>query len=610
MTMIRLTMAQALIRYLAAQTSEVDGCEVPLFAGVFAIFGHGNVAGLGEALYDACERLPTFRAHNEQAMALAAVAFAKASRRRRMMACTTSIGPGATNMVTAAAVAHANRLPVLLLPGDVFAGRRPDPVLQQIEAFGDPTVSVNDCFRPVSRWWDRITRPEQILESLPQAMRVLTDPAECGPVTLALPQDVQAEAYDYPEVFFAPHCWRIRRPPPDPAELGEAAAALSQARAPLIIAGGGVHYALACETLVGFAARHGVPVAETQAGKGALAWDHPFNMGAIGVTGATAANELAAGADVILAIGTRLSDFTTASRSLFRHPSVRLIQLNTAGFDTAKHGALPLVADARAGLEALDGAVAGWTAPVEWTARARELAGQWNATVAQATAPSNAVLPSDAQVLGAVNRAAGPQDMVVCAAGGLPGELHKLWRCRETGTYHVEYGYSCMGYEIAGGLGAKLATPDREVWVLVGDGSYLMMNSEIASSVMLDKKLNIVVLDNGGFGCIDRLQRSCGGASFNNLFPDGSGVNFAAHAASLGAISRKVASLAELEAALPEIRAERRTAVIVIATDPAASTNAGGAWWDVAVPEVSDRSEVAAARAAYDAARTGPQTFG
>ena len=610
MTMIRLTMAQALIRYLAAQTSEVDGCEVPLFAGVFAIFGHGNVAGLSEALYDACERLPTFRAHNEQAMALAAVAFAKASRRRRMMACTTSIGPGATNMVTAAAVAHANRLPVLLLPGDVFAGRRPDPVLQQIEAFGDPTVSVNDCFRPVSRWWDRITRPEQILESLPQAMRVLTDPAECGPVTLALPQDVQAEAYDYPEVFFAPHCWRIRRLPPDPAELGEAAAALSQARAPLIIAGGGVHYALACETLVGFAARHGVPVAETQAGKGALAWDHPFNMGAIGVTGATAANELAAGADVILAIGTRLSDFTTASRSLLRHPSVRLIQLNTAGFDTAKHGALPLVADAQAGLEALDGAVAGWAAPVEWTARARELAGQWNATVAQATAPSNAVLPSDAQVLGAVNRAAGPQDMVVCAAGGLPGELHKLWRCRETGTYHVEYGYSCMGYEIAGGLGAKLATPDREVWVLVGDGSYLMMNSEIASSVMLDKKLNIVVLDNGGFGCIDRLQRSCGGASFNNLFPDGSGVDFAAHAASLGANSRKVASLAELEAALPEIRAERRTAVIVIATDPAASTNVGGAWWDVAVPEVSDRSEVAAARAAYDAARTGPQTFG
>ena len=564
---------------------------------------------MGEALYAARDRLPTLRAHNEQAMALAAVAFAKASRHRRIMACTTSIGPGATNMVTAAAVAHANRLPVLLLPGDIFAGRRPDPVLQQIEAFGDPTVSVNDCFRPVSRWWDRITRPEQILESLPQAMRVLTDPAECGPVTLALPQDVQAEAYDYPEAFFVPRCWCIRRPPPDPGQLGEAAAALSRARAPLIIAGGGVHYALACEMLADFAARHGVPVAETQAGKGALAWDHPCNMGAIGVTGGTAANELAAGADLILAIGTRLSDFTTGSRSLFRNPSARLIQLNAAGFDTAKHGALPLVADAQVGLEALDGALPAWKAPAEWTANAQRLAAQWNATVAQATAPSNAMLPSDAQVLGAVNRAAGPRDAVVCAAGGLPGELHKLWCCREAGTYHVEYGYSCMGYEIAGGLGTKLATPDREVWVLVGDGSYLMMNSEIATSVALDKKLNIVVLDNGGFGCIDRLQRSCGGASFNNLFPNGSGVDFAGHAASLGAISRKVASLTEFEAALSEVRAARRTSVVVIATDPAASTNAGGAWWDVAVPEVSDRAEVAAARAAYDTARTGQRVI-
>jgi len=433
---------------------------------------------------------------------------------------------------------------------------------------------------------------------------VLTDPADCGPVTLALPQDVQTEAYDYPQAFFAPRCWRFRQPPPDPTQLAEAAAALSRARAPLIIAGGGVHYAMACETLADFAARHGVPVAETQAGKGALAWDHPCAVGAIGVTGGSAANELAAEADLILAIGTRLSDFTTASRSLFRNPSARLIQLNAAGFDAAKHGALPLVADARAGLKALEGALAAWTAPADWTAKARELAAKWNAAAAQATAPSNAALPSDAQVLGAVNRAAAPQDVVVCAAGGLPGELHKLWRCREAGTYHVEYGYSCMGYEIAGGLGVKLAMPEREIWVLVGDGSYLMMNSEIATSVMLDKKLNIVVLDNGGFGCIERLQRTCGGASFNNLFPDGSGVDFAGHAASLGAHSRKVASLAELEAALPEIRAERHTSVVVIATDPAASTNAGGAWWDVAVPEVSDRSQVAAARAAYDAART------
>jgi 3D-(3,5/4)-trihydroxycyclohexane-1,2-dione acylhydrolase (decyclizing) len=610
MTTIRLTMAQALIRYLAVQTSEVDGREVPLFAGVFAIFGHGNVAGIGEALYDTRERLPTLRAHNEQAMGLAAIAFAKASRRRRMMACTSSIGPGATNMVTAAAVAHANRLPLLLLPGDVFASRRPDPVLQQIEGFGDPTVSVNDCFRPVSRWWDRVTRPEQILESLPQALRVLTDPADCGPVTLALPQDVQTEAYDYPGTFFAPRCWRFRRPPSDPTQLTEAAAALSRARAPLIIAGGGVHYAMARETLANFAARRGVPVAETQAGKGALTWDHPCAVGAIGVTGGSAANELAAEADLILAIGTRLSDFTTASRSLFLNPSSRLIQLNAAGFDAAKHGALPLVADARAGLEALEGALAAWSAPADWTAKARDLTAKWNAKVAQATAPSNAALPSDAQVLGAVNRAAAPQDVVVCAAGGLPGELHKLWCCREAGTYHVEYGYSCMGYEIAGGLGVKLAMPEREIWVLVGDGSYLMMNSEIATSVMLDKKLNIVVLDNGGFGCIDRLQRNCGGASFNNLFSDGPRVDFAGHAASLGATSRKVASLAELEAALPEIRAERRTSVVVIATDPAASTHAGGAWWDVAVSETSDRGEVAAARAAYDAARTRQRVIG
>ncbi len=610
MTTLRLTMAQALVRFLAAQRSELDGREVPLFAGVFAIFGHGNVAGLGEALYAAQERLPTLRAHNEQAMALAAVAFAKASRRRGIMACTSSIGPGATNMVTAAAVAHVNRLPVLLLPGDIFAGRRPDPVLQQIEVFGDPTISVNDCFRPVSRWWDRITRPEQLLESLPQAIRVLTDAAECGPVTLALPQDVQAEAYDYPEAFFAPRWWRIRQPPPDPRQLADTASALSQARAPLIIAGGGVHYALACETLADLAARHGMPVAETQAGKGTLAWDHPCNVGAIGVTGSAAANAIAAEADAILAVGTRLSDFTTASRSLFRNPTARLIQLNVAGYDAAKHGALPLIADARAGLDALDGTLAGWMAPAEWTNKARTLAAEWNETVTRATAPSNATLPGDAEVLGAVNQAAGPRDLVVCAAGGLPGELHKLWRCKQPGTYHVEYGYSCMGYEIAGGLGAKLAMPDREVWVLVGDGSYLMMNSEIATSVMLDKKLNIVVLDNGGFGCIERLQRSCGDASFNNLFPDTAGVDIAAHAASLGAISRKVSSLAELDAALPETRAARRTSVIVIGTDPVASTRAGGAWWDVAVPELSDRVEVAAARAAYDAARTRQRVIG
>ena len=602
MSTLRLTMAQALVRFLAAQKGEVDGHEVPLLGGVFAIFGHGNVAGLGEALHEARDRLPTLRAHNEQAMALAAVAFAKQHRRRRLMACTSSIGPGATNMVTAAAVACANRLPLLLLPGDIFASRRPDPVLQQIESFAEPMLSVNDCFRPVSRWWDRITRPEQILQSLPQAMRVLTDPAECGPVTLALPQDVQTEACDYPEEFFRPRLWRLRRPPPDPAQLTDAAAALIRARAPIIIAGGGVHYSLATGTLAEFAERHGIPVAETQAGKGALPWDHPSAAGAIGVTGAEAANALAAEADAILAVGTRLSDFTTASRSLFKNPEAALIQLNAAAFDAGKHGALPLVCDAKAGLEALSAALGTARAPAAWTEKARKLARRWNTAVERATAPGNAPLPSDAQVLGAVNRVADADDIVVCAAGGLPGELHKLWRVRFPGTYHVEYGYSCMGYEIAGGLGVKLAAPEREVYVLVGDGSYLMMNSEIATSVQLQAKLTIVVLDNGGFGCISRLQAATGGASFNNLFPGGSGVDFAAHAASLGAVARAVSGIGELERALADAKNERRTTVIVIPTDPALSPAEGGAWWDVAVPEVSARPKVAAARKAYEAA--------
>jgi 3D-(3,5/4)-trihydroxycyclohexane-1,2-dione acylhydrolase (decyclizing) len=603
MSTLRLTMAQALVRFLVAQRGEVDGKEVPLFAGVFAIFGHGNVAGLGEALYDARETLPTLRAHNEQAMALAAIAFAKQMRRRRVMACTTSIGPGATNMMTAAAVAHANRLPVLLLPGDIFASRRPDPVLQQIEAFGDPTLSVNDCFRPVSRWWDRILRPEQILQSLPQAMRVLTDPGECGPVTLALPQDVQTEAFDYPEEFFRPRLWRPRRPTPDEQELAAAVDALRRSTAPLLVAGGGVHYSLATETLAAFAERHGIPVAETQAGKGALVWDHPASVGGLGVTGAAAANALAAEADLVLAAGTRLGDFATASRSLFRNPLMTLVQLNAAGYDASKHGALPLVADVKAGLEALSAQLGAWRAPASWSEKARRLAGEWQVEVERATAAGGNAPPTDAQVLGAVNRSAGPEDIVVCAAGGLPGELHKLWRVRRPGTYHLEYGYSCMGYEIAGGLGAKLAAPEREVLVLVGDGSYLMMNSEIATSIQLGRKLVIVVLDNGGFGCIDRLQAAVGGASFNNLFAAGSGVDFAAHAASLGAAARAVSGIAELETALSAARNETRTAVVVIRTDPRASTAAGGAWWEVAVPEVSARREVAAVRAAYDTAR-------
>ena len=603
MSTIRLTMAQALVRFLAAQRAPIDGAELPLFAGVFAIFGHGNVAGLGEALHQIGAALPTLRAHNEQAMAHAAIAFAKTLRRRRMMACTSSIGPGATNMVTAAALAHANRLPVLLLPGDVFAGRRPDPVLQQVENFSDPTISVNDCFRPVSRFWDRITRPEQILQSLPQAMRVLTDPADCGPVTLCLPQDVQAEAYDYPAEFFRPRLWTPRRSPPDADQLAAAASALARAQAPLIVAGGGVHYALAERALASFAERHGVPVAETQAGKGALVWDHPLAVGALGVTGAASANTLAAEADVVLAIGTRLADFTSASRSLFANPASVLIQLNAASFDAAKHAALPLVADAAVGLAALGEALGNYRAPAAWSAKAKRLAAEWNAVVERATASSTAVRPSDAQVLGAVNRVAAADAIVVGAAGGLPGELHKLWRVRRPGTYHVEYGYSCMGYEIAGGLGVKLASPDREIVVLVGDGSYLMMNSEIATSIQLGCKLTIVLLDNGGFGCIDRLQAATGGASFNNLFAPGTGVDFVAHAASLGALARRVDGIAALEAALADAKTAPRTSVIVIETDPAVATAEGGAWWDVAVPEISARDAVRAARGVYEAAR-------
>ena len=606
MKTVRLTMAQALVRYLGAQRCTIDGQDLPLFAGVFAIFGHGNVAGLGEALYDQRDALPTYRAHNEQAMTHAAIAFAKASRRRRMMACTTSVGPGATNMVTAAAAAHVNRLPVLLLPGDVFANRRPDPVLQQVEDFADPTLTANDCLRPVSRYWDRITRPEQLLASLPQALRVLTDAADCGPVTLALPQDVQAEAYDYPETFFAVRHHAPRRPGPDANELAAAAERLKAAKKPLVIAGGGVHYAEAAETLAVFAARHELPVAETQAGKGALPWDNANAVGAIGVTGSAAANELAAEADVVLAVGSRLSDFTTASRSLFQNPEWTLIQLNVAAFDAVKHRALPLVCDAGRGLEDLSAALGSWRAPAQWTEKALALDADWQVVVERATAPGNAPQPSDAQVLGAVNRSAGPGDVVVSAAGGLPGEMHKLWRTPAPGGYHLEYGYSCMGYEIAGGLGVKMAEPEREVFVLVGDGSYLMMNSEIATSVLLDRKLIIVVLDNGGFACIDRLQGACGGASFNNLFGDIDGaaplIDFAAHAASLGATAEQASGIAELEAALERAKAAEKTFVVAIRTDPVPVTEDGGAWWDVAVPEISRRPEAVEARAAYVAA--------
>ncbi|MGN8115253.1 3D-(3,5/4)-trihydroxycyclohexane-1,2-dione acylhydrolase (decyclizing) [Labrys sp. 22185] len=597
-------MAQALVRFLTAQKTVVDGQTVPIFAGVFAIFGHGNVAGIGEALYQARETLPTYRAHNEQSMAHAATAYAKAMRRRRMMACTTSIGPGATNLVTAAAVAHVNRLPLLLLPGDVFANRRPDPVLQQLEDFGDGTVTPNDAFRPVSRYFDRITRPEQIIPALARAMTVLTDPADCGPVTLALCQDVQAEAYDYPASFFEERVWTSRRTRPDEDELAAAVTALKAARKPVIVTGGGTLYSQAEGTLATFAAKHGIPIGETQAGKSAIALDDPLGMGAIGVTGTGAANAVAEEADLVLAVGTRLQDFTTGSWALFKADTHRIIGLNTQPFDASKHRALPLVCDAKVGLELLSHALGDWKAPTSWTDKAIAGREAWLKTASRYTDASNAELPSDAQVIGAVQRVGKPTDIVVCAAGGLPGELHKLWQAGAPGGYHMEYGYSCMGYEIAGGLGVKMAEPDREVIVMVGDGSYLMANSEIATSIMAGAKLTIVVLDNRGYGCINRLQRATGGESFNNLLRDTRhdvlpDIDFAAHAASLGAHAVKVKSLAELEAAVTAARGHSRTSVVVIDTDPLESTDAGGAWWDVAVPEVSQRREVEAAHAAY-----------
>ena len=602
---IRLTMAQALARFLTRQVTVIDGNKVPIFGGVFAIFGHGNVAGFGEALYGVRDELPTYRAHNEQGMAHAAIGFAKASFRRRMMAVTSSIGPGATNMVTAAALAHVNRLPLLLLPGDVFANRLPDPVLQQAEDWGDGTVTVNDVFRPVSRYFDRITRPEQIIPALNRAMQVLTDPAECGPVTLSLCQDVQAEAFDYPEDFFAERVWTPRRPPPDANELEAAVAAIKASRKPVIIAGGGVLYSEAAEMLRAFAERHDVPVMETNAGKSSLPHDHRLNMGSVGVTGSSASNLLAEQADLVLAVGSRLQDFTTGSWALFKAEGVQIIGLNTQAFDAGKHRALPLVADARVGLDLLDGRVGGWKAAEDWVATARSAREDWLQAAKAVTDPTNAELPSDAQVIGAVARARGSEAILVCASGGLPGELHKLWPAGKPGSYHMEYGYSTMGYEIAGGLGVKLARPKDDVVVMLGDGSYMMLNSEIASSVMLGQKLTIVVLDNRGFGCINRLQMATGGANFNNLLKDAKHevlpeIDFVAHAASMGAVARKAGSITELEAALHEARGDDRTSVIVIDTDPLPATEAGGHWWDVAVPEVSERPQVQAARREYE----------
>ncbi|MEW9526572.1 3D-(3,5/4)-trihydroxycyclohexane-1,2-dione acylhydrolase (decyclizing) [Agrobacterium radiobacter] len=601
MKTIRLTAAQAMVRFLAAQMNEHGETYI---AGMWAIFGHGNVAGIGEALYGIRDELPTYRGQNEQSMAHAAIAYSKQLRRRRAMAVTSSIGPGAANMVTAAALAHVNRLPVLLIPGDVFANRGPDPVLQQLEDFGDGTMTVNDCFRPVSRYFDRIMRPEQLLTALPRAMRTMTDPADCGPVTLAFCQDVQAEAYDYPESFFEKRVWRQRRPEPDVVEFEEAVAALKAAKNPIIVAGGGVHFAGATETLKRFAETHSIPVVETQAGKSAIAWDHDLNFGPVGVTGAESANIISEKADLVFGVGTRFQDFTTGSWALFKNPNRKILALNVQPYDSAKHDAISLTADAKIGLKKLSAALGNhrFAAP-----DARLKAAWFEKADADTAAPGEEhvnSLPTDMQVIGAVQRQSRDNTVVMCAAGTMPGELHQLWKSKLPLSYHMEYGFSCMGYEVAGGLGIKMAEPDRDVIVMVGDGSYMMMNSELATSVAMGVKITLVITDNRGYGCINRLQMETGGAEFNNLYAHTNvnpiAIDFVAHAGSMGADSRKVSTIAELEAALAAARTSTRTTVIVIDTDPYPTPRAGGHWWDVAVPETSERTEVADARARYE----------
>ena len=607
MTTTVLTMAQALTKWMAAQSvRQFDGSVAPAFAGVWAIFGHGNVAGLGEALYAERDVLPTFRGHNEQGMAHAAIAYAKQMNRRRMMAVTSSIGPGATNMITAAALAHVNRLPVLFLPGDVFADRRPDPVLQQVEDFADGTVSANDCFRPVSRYFDRITRPEQLLQSLPKAMSVLTDPANCGPVTLSLCQDVQAESYEFPDRFFAPRIWEIRRQRPDEAEIAGAIAALKQAKRPLIIAGGGVRYSGASGTLADFATGAGIPVAATQAGKSVMPEAHPNYVGSLGVTGSTAANTLAATADVVLSIGSRLQDFTTGSNGMIKG---QIFALNVQLHDAIKHDASTVLGDALVGLEALATGVGGYHSDASYQDEYSGLKTSWMDDVATVTAaPGGNALPSDSAVIGAVNRSAPENAIVVGAAGSMPGELHKLWQTGDVDGYHMEYGFSCMGYEVAAGIGVHMAAPDRPNIVFAGDGSYLMMNSELATAVMMGTSMTLVITDNRGFGCINRLQAATGGAAFNNLLADSyhevlPDIDFVAHAASLGARAEKAGSIAELEAAVAKAVRRDGVDVIVIDTDPGPSTEAGGTWWDVAVPAVSTRDTVTAAYKNYQTGR-------
>jgi len=618
MKTVRLTMAQALVRFLAAQRVERDGKEHRFFEGCFGIFGHGNVTGVGQALAESPDLLTYYQARNEQAMVHTAAGFARMRNRLATLACTTSIGPGATNMITGAAAATINRLPVLLLPGDVFASRRPDPVLQQLEVPWRGDVSVNDAFIPVSMYWDRIQRPEQIVPAALAAMRVLTDQAETGAVTLALPQDVQTEAFDYPAELFETRLWRVGRPLPDAAALDAAAAAVREAQRPLIVAGGGVIYSEATAALAAFVARTGIPVAETQAGKGALRFDHPGALGAIGATGTLAANRIAAQADLVIGIGTRYSDFTTASKTAFAREGVRFVNVNVASFDAGKLGGLALIGDARATLEALDGRLKGWAVGAGYRAECEGLREEWDREVSRLYGLEHAPLAAQSEVIGAVNELSGERDVVVCAAGSMPGDLHKLWRTRDAKGYHVEYGYSTMGYEIAGGLGVKMADPTREVYVMVGDGSYLMMSQEIVTSIQERKKLTVVLVDNQGFASIGGLSRSKGTAGFGTRYryrsygslgddsahSDGEAlpVDLALNAEGLGAHVFRAKNVEELRDALVAARKIDRTVVIHVPVDRYEGVPSYESWWAVPVAEVSTVAEVEAARREHDRA--------
>ncbi|MDP8947052.1 MAG: 3D-(3,5/4)-trihydroxycyclohexane-1,2-dione acylhydrolase (decyclizing) [Actinomycetota bacterium] len=611
----RLTTAQALVRFLANQYVERDGVEHRFFAGVFGIFGHGNVAGVGQALQQYSGELTYYQARNEQAMVHTASAYARMRNRLGSFACTTSIGPGATNMVTGAALATINRLPVLLLPGDVFASRAPDPVLQQLEAPHDGTLSVNDCMGPVSRYWDRIERPEQIIPAALSAMRVLTNQAETGAVTLALPQDVQAEAHDFPEEFLERRVWRVGRPLPDAADLERAAELIRSSRRPMIVAGGGVIYSEATGVLRHLVEQTGIPVGETQAGKGSLPYDHPCSLGALGATGTLAANRVAARADLVIGVGTRWTDFTTASKTAFQYPEVRFVNINVADFDAAKHAGLRLVGDARATLEALLGVLAGYGVEARYREHNARASEEWDREVERLYTLGHAPLPSQGEVIGAVNTFADPGDVVVCAAGSMPGDLHKLWRVRDPKGYHVEYGYSCMGYEIAGGVGVKMAAPEREVYVMVGDGSYLMMSSEIITSIQEGYKLTVVLVDNSGYSSIGALSRSVGSDGFGTHYryrKNGSigldserepgevlPVDLAANAESFGARVFRAKTVDELKGALEDAKGVERTVVIHVPVDRYEGVSTYESFWDVPVAEVSEIDSVVAAREEY-----------